>query len=162
VFLLGACLFFVAEVFAFVAVGEHIGFGWAVLLLIGVSVLGPFLVKRVGLGVLARTQARLAGGDDPTPGLLDGVVVLAGGLMICIPGFISDALGLLLMIGPVRHVLIRFGGRRVAQRVESMRPNRWTVIDVRTWPAAGDYTGDQPDPARPVQPMIGPGERPPD
>jgi UPF0716 protein FxsA len=159
VILLGACLFFVAEVFAFVAVGQHIGFGWAVLLLIGVSVLGPFLVKRVGLGVLARTQARLAQGDVPGRELLDGVVVLAGGLMICIPGFISDALGLLLMIGPVRHVLIRFGGRRMARRVETMGPTRWGVIDVRTWPASSRYTGDDSDPGQHAQPMIGPGER---
>jgi UPF0716 protein FxsA len=156
VFLLGACLFFVAEVFAFVAVGQHIGFGWAVLLLIGVSALGPFLVKRVGLGVLARTQARLAQGDVPGRELLDGVVVLAGGLMICIPGFISDALGLLLMIGPVRHVLIRVGGRRMARRVETMGPTR--VIDVRTWPTSGAYPGDHTD-AQPTQPMIGPGDR---
>ena len=157
--MLTACLFFVAEVVAFVAVGQHIGFGWAVLLLIGVSALGPFLVKRVGLGVLARTQVRLTQGEVPTRELLDGVVVLAGGLMICIPGFISDALGLLLMIGPVRHVLIRFGGRRVAGRVETMGSTRWSVIDVRTWPTDGDYPGDRPDPAQRAQPMIGPGER---
>jgi UPF0716 protein FxsA len=138
VFLLVACLWFVAEVAAFVAVGEHIGFGWAILLLIGVSALGPMLVKRVGLGVLARTQDRLAQGDTPTRGLLDGVVVLAAGVMICVPGFVSDALGLLLLLGPVRHLLIRFGGWRVARRVQTMRSGRWSVIDVRGWPAADD------------------------
>jgi UPF0716 protein FxsA len=159
--LLGACLFFVAEVLAFVAVGQHIGFGWAVLLLIGVSALGPFLVKRVGLGVLARTQARLARGDVPGRELLDGVVVLAGGLMICIPGFISDALGLLLMIGPVRDILIRFGGRRMARRVENVGPTRWGVIDVRTWPTSGEYASDHSDPTPPAH-MIGPGERSPE
>jgi UPF0716 protein FxsA len=150
--LLTACLFFIAEVVAFVAVGEHIGFGWAVLLLIGVSALGPFLVKRVGLGVLARTQDRLAQGEVPTHELLDGVVVLAGGFLVCLPGFISDAFGLLLLIGPVRHVLIRVGGRRMARRVQTVRPGRWNAIDVRTWPTSGDRA---PDPA-PSQPMIEP------
>jgi UPF0716 protein FxsA len=154
VFLLAACLFFVAEVAAFVAVGVHIGFGWTVLLLIGVSALGPFLVRRVGLGVLARTQERLAQGDLPTRDLLDGVVVLAGGLLICVPGFISDALGLLLMIGPVRHLIIRVGGRRMAQQVQTVHPVGWSVIDVRTWPASSDT----PDPAEPTRPMIEPGE----
>jgi UPF0716 protein FxsA len=140
VFLLAACLFFVAEVAAFVVVGEHIGFGWAVLLLITLSALGPFLVKRVGLGVLARTQDRLQRGELPTTQLLDGVLVLAGGMLICIPGFISDVLGLLLLIAPVRHVLIRVAGRRVARGVETMRPGRWGVVDVETWPARGDRT----------------------
>jgi UPF0716 protein FxsA len=158
VFLIVAALFFVAEVAAFVAVGAHIGYGWAVLLLIGVSCLGPFLIKRVGVGVLARTQERLALGEVPTRELLDGVVVLAGGIMICIPGFISDALGLLLMIGPVRHLIIRVGGGRVARRVQTMGPGRWTVIDVRTWPAEGDG----PPPTSSGQPMIEPGPRPRD
>jgi UPF0716 protein FxsA len=152
VLLVGACLFFVAEVLAFVAIGEHIGFGWTVLILIGVSALGPLLVKRVGLGVLTRTQDRLGRGDLPTWELLDGVVVLAAGLMICIPGFISDALGLLLLVRPVRHLLIRAGGRRMARQVQSMRPTGWRVVEARTWPASSDT----PPPAKPILPTIEP------
>jgi UPF0716 protein FxsA len=156
VILVAACLFFLAEVAAFVAVGEHIGFGWAVLLLIGVSALGPFLVRRAGLAALGRTQDRLAQGDLPTRELLDGVVVLAGGVMICLPGFISDALGLLLMLGPVRHVLLRVAGRRLAGRVQTMGSARWSVIDVRTR-SMSDNTAAATTPA---QPMIGPHPRP--
>lgn len=130
------------------AVGQHIGFAWAVLLLIGVSALGPFLVRRVGLGILSRTQDRLAQGEVPSRELLDGVVVLAGGIMICVPGFVSDAIGLLLMIGPVRHLIIRVGGRRVARRVQTMSPSRWSVIDVRTWPPPDDA------PTEAARPMI--------
>ena len=74
--LLGALLFLAAEVGAFAAVGTQIGFLWAVLLLIGLSALGPFAIRRVGLGVLARTQKRLAAGELPTRELLDGVLVL--------------------------------------------------------------------------------------
>jgi UPF0716 protein FxsA len=155
VVLLVACLFFVAEVVAFVAVGDHIGFGWTVLLLVGVSAAGPLLVRRVGLGVLARTQGRLAEGEVPTREVLDGVVLLAGGVLICVPGFISDALGLLLLIGPVRHFLIRVGGRRMAQRVQTVRPARWTVIDVRTSPTSVDTP-----PTESTQPMIEPEGRP--
>jgi UPF0716 protein FxsA len=146
----------VAEVAAFVAVGEHIGFGWAVLLLIGVSALGPLLVKRVGLGVLARTQDRLAEGELPTRELLDGVVVLAGGIMVCLPGFVSDALGLLLLLGPVRHFFIRLGGRRVARRVQTMRVSPQGVIDVEGWPTGSD----SPAPRQPTHPALEPGSRP--
>jgi UPF0716 protein FxsA len=156
VFFLGALLLVAVEVAAFVAVGAQIGFGWALLLLIGVSALGPFVIKRVGIGVLARAQDRLNGGELPTSELLDGVVVLAGGLMICVPGFISDGLGLLLMIGPVRHLAIRVGGRWLGRRVETM-PGRWTVIDVGSQPTSrnaptGPGTSDR---------MLGPGERTP-
>jgi UPF0716 protein FxsA len=130
VFFLGFLVFIVAEIAAFVAVGDHIGFGWAVLILLGVSALGPFVVRRVGLAVVARTRDRLARGELPTGELLDGVVVLMAGTMICVPGFISDALGLLLMIRFVRTLLIRLIGYRLARRLENMRDIRWRVINI--------------------------------
>ena len=155
-FLFGVLAFLVAEIAAFVAVGEQIGFGWAVLILFGVSAIGPFVIRRVGMGVIARTQERLASGDVPTRELLDGVVVLAGGLMIVVPGFISDALGLLLMIGPVRHGLIRGAGHRVARRVQTMRTGPWTVVDIRS--RAAPERGSAPLPTS--TPMIETGSHP--
>jgi UPF0716 family protein affecting phage T7 exclusion len=79
--------------------------------------------------------------------------------MICVPGFIGDALGLLLLLGPVRHLLIRFGGRRVARRVQTMRSGRWSVIDVQGWPAADDPqtpTGSAPSMIEPESRSNGP------
>lgn len=157
-FVLAAGLFFIAEVAAFAGVGEQIGFGWAVLLLIGVSALGPMLVRRVGLGVLGRAQERLALEEVPGREVLDGVVVLAGGVLVTIPGFITDALGLLLMIGPIRSLLIRFAGWRIARRVQILRPARWRVVNVRSVPTSADGS----DPSSPAQPMIGPPGHPGD
>ncbi|MGH9918563.1 MAG: FxsA family protein [Nitrososphaerales archaeon] len=137
-FLFGFLLFLAAEVAAFVAVGEHVGFGWAVLILLGASAIGPFVIVRVGLGVLARTQHRLVQGELPTRELLDGVVVLLAGAMICVPGFVTDALGLLLMVRAVRSLLIRVAGQRLARRVQTMQGVRWNVINVRAWPEPGD------------------------
>jgi UPF0716 protein FxsA len=148
VFLAGALVFLAAEVAAFVAVGSQIGFGWAVLLLIGLSALGPFAIRRVGLGVLTRTQQRLAAGELPTRELLDGVLVLAGGVMICWPGFVSGALGLLLMIGPVRDVVVRSGGYWVGRRITTVGPARWTVTDVESYPTRPDATGSHRTPER--------------
>jgi UPF0716 family protein affecting phage T7 exclusion len=74
-------------------------------------------------------------GGVPTRELLDGLVVLIGGVMICVPGFIGDAVGLLLMIGPVRHLVIRAFGHHLARRVQKMPPGRWGFIDARSTPA---------------------------
>jgi len=106
-----------AEVAAFVAVVHQLGVLTAVLLVIAVSACGPFLVRRVGLGVLAHARLRLARGEPPTRELLDGVMVFGGGVLVCIPGFVGDALGLLLMIPAVRHLAIRLAGRRLAHRL---------------------------------------------
>jgi UPF0716 protein FxsA len=157
VFLAGVLIFVAAEIAAFVAVGLQIGFGWAVLLLIGLSALGPFAVRRVGLGVLTRTQERLAAGEVPTRQVLDGVLILAGGAMICLPGFISGALGLLLMVGAVRDVVVRTGGYWLGRRVTTLRPGRWTATDVDSRP----ITPVPPDPVRTSERMIWPGDHGP-
>jgi UPF0716 protein FxsA len=155
VLFLGVLLFIAAEIVAFVAVAHQIGFLWALALLIVVSALGPLIVRRVGLGVLARTQERLWRGEMPTRDLLGGLVVLIGGVMICVPGFIGDATGLLLMIGPVRHLVIRAAGHRLARRVQTIPTGRWGVVDVGSRPGR-----DEPPPA-PGRPGIalGPGDR---
>jgi UPF0716 protein FxsA len=154
VLFLGVLLFIAAEIVAFVVVAHQIGFLWALALLIVVSALGPFVVRRVGLGVLAHTQERLARGEMPTRELLDGLVILIGGVMICVPGFIGDALGLLLMIGPVRHLVISAAGHRLARRVGTIRTNRWRVVNVGSQPVRGE---PMPPPGRPGLPL-GPGD----
>ncbi len=106
------------------------------------------------MGVLVRTQERLARGEVPTRELLDGLVILIGGLFICVPGFVGDAIGLLLMIGPVRHLLIRAGGHWLARRVQTFPTGRWQVIDARTRP----MRDDAPPSSRPSDRAVGPGD----
>jgi UPF0716 family protein affecting phage T7 exclusion len=81
--------------------------------------------------------------------------VLIGGVLICVPGFIGDALGLLLMISPIRHLVIRASGHGLARRVQRFRSGPWFVIDARS--------RQTPNDARPPDPptdAIGPGAPP--
>jgi len=145
-------LFVAAEVIAFVVVAGQIGFLWAFVILIALSAFGPFIVRRVGIGVLAHTQERLSRGEVPTRDVLDGLLVLVGGVMICVPGFIGDGVGLLLMIGPVRHLLIRLAGHRLARRVQAVRAGPRGVINVRS-----QRRRDRPPPPPPApRPPLGP------
>jgi UPF0716 protein FxsA len=149
VFFLAVLFFLAAEIACFVVVADQIGFLWALAILVVVSALGPLVVRRVGVGILAHTRERLAQGEVPTRELLDGLVVLIGGVMICVPGFIGDALGLLLMIGPVRHLVIRAAGHRLARRVQATRTGRWGVVDTRSRQIRDD---PPPIPGRPLGP----------
>jgi UPF0716 protein FxsA len=153
-FFLGVLLFVGAEIVSFVVVAERIGFLWALAILIVVSALGPFIVRRVGVGVLAHTQERLALGEVPTWELLDGLVVLMGGVLICVPGFIGDALGLLLMIGPLRRLVIRVAGHRLARRVQTIHIPSWRVIDARSRAMRDDSS----PPSGPPRWPLGPGD----
>jgi UPF0716 protein FxsA len=154
VFFFSLLLFVAAEIASFVVVAEQVGFFPALAILVVVSALGWLVVRRVGIGVLAHTRERLARGEVPTTELLDGVVVLIGGVMICVPGFVGDTLGLLLMIGPVRHLVIRAGGRWIARRVESTAGGNWQVIDARSRPTGADA----PPPSRQSTRPLGPGD----
>jgi UPF0716 protein FxsA len=147
---IGLLLVIAAEVAAFVAVAGQIGFLTAFLLLIVVSCFGPFFVRRVGFGILAHTRERLQRGETPTRELFDGLVVLIGGVMIVIPGFIGDALGLLLMIGPARHLVIRVFSHRLARRLQQTGTGRWQVVNARARPKRED-----------LPPLPGPADRPP-
>jgi UPF0716 protein FxsA len=140
-------LFAAAEVLAFVAVAHQIGLLLALLILVVVSAAGPAIVRRVGFGVITHAQERLARGEAPTREVLDGVMVLAGGVFICVPGFIGDAIGLLLMLGPVRRLIIAFAGHRISRRVGRfsgpggrLRYGSGPVIDTgstSSWPSPG-------------------------
>jgi len=157
VFFVGV-LWIAAEVAAFWVVAGQIGFLLALVLLFVVSAFGPLIVRRVGLGVLAHTRERLEQGEVPTRELFDGLVVLIGGMMIFIPGFIGDALGLLLMIGPVRHLVIRLFSHRLARRLQQTGTGRWQVINARARPKRDDL----PPLPRPADPPPGPDDSPGD
>lgn len=118
-------VYLAAEVVAFVVVAEHIGILLAIILVLGISAAGPMLVRRAGTGVLEHARQRIRRGERPDREMLDGVVLLLAGVMVCVPGFIGDVLGLLLLIGPVRHAAIRLTGHRLGRRVAAA--SMWSV-----------------------------------
>ena len=89
----------------------------AVVLLTGF--VGAYLARLQGLVLLRNVQAQLARGEMPSESLLHGVLVLAGGLLLLTPGFITDVIGLLLLIPLTRKLIVFFGKillkRKIAQ-----------------------------------------------
>jgi UPF0716 protein FxsA len=115
--LFGVFALIAAELLALVAVAERIGVFSAVGLLIVVSLCGPWLVRRAGWRSLQRARACLAAGESPDREVLDGIVRLLAGVLVCIPGFVTDAIGLALLLPPVRALARRRISRRAARSV---------------------------------------------
>lgn len=90
------------ELFVIIQVGQAVGVLPTLAMLIVVSVVGAKLVKREGLGVWRRANERLQAGQMPGKELLDGVMILFAGALLLTPGFISDLVGILLLLPPVR------------------------------------------------------------
>jgi UPF0716 protein FxsA len=107
----------IAELYVLIQVAGGIGILNTIGLLIAVSVVGAWLSKREGLGVLRRIRLALDRYELPGREVVDGALILFAGALLMTPGFISDCLGILLLLPPtraaVRGVVIRSLGRRV-------------------------------------------------
>jgi UPF0716 protein FxsA len=145
----------VVEISVIIQVGQWIGFLNTVGLLLLVSLVGAWLVKRQGLGVMARIREQRSAGRLPATEAFDGALILVAGVLLVIPGFVTDAFGLLLLLPPVRAVVRRFVSRRVLREVEMVRSRQWTRAD----PPPRQYV---PPEQRPLPPTPLPPASPPD
>jgi len=109
----------IIELWVIVEVAGSLGIVPTLALLVAISVAGSLLVRREGLGVLRRARVLWSAGRVPTDDLLDGVLVLAAGALLLTPGFVTDALGLVLLLPPARRLVgsLTFGRIRQVLRV---------------------------------------------
>jgi len=104
------------ELALLIKVGSHIGALNTIFIVIGIGVIGAALARYEGFRVLMKVQDSLQRGIMPNAEILDGFMVLAGGIALLTPGFITDVLGLLLLF-PVTRAGIKWLLRR---RFQSM------------------------------------------
>ena len=90
-----------------VTVGERIGLGPTVAIVVLTAVVGSWLARREGTAAWRRVQAKLSTGGVPGPELIDGVVILVAGALLLTPGFLTDVAGLLGLFPPTRAVARR-------------------------------------------------------
>ena len=95
----------IVELIVIVEVAVHIGVLNTIALLIVISMVGGWLVKREGLGVLRRLQVTVADGQVPHRELIDGFLLLVAGVLLMVPGFVTDVPGVLLLLPPVRALV---------------------------------------------------------
>lgn len=105
-----------AEMATFFWVESRIGLGWALGLALATAVIGSILVKRAGLSVLGRIQQRIGQSQMPGRELSDGAAVLVAGAFLISPGFITDAIGFLLLVPAVRDRIHRVVSKRLSSR----------------------------------------------
>jgi UPF0716 protein FxsA len=104
------------EIAVFIKVGQAIG-AWKVLALVFLSaILGAALLRYQSIGVIRRLDRDLKQGRTPDANLFDGFLIVVGGVLLIVPGFVTDIIGLLLMIPLVRRLVRIFLKSRVTVR----------------------------------------------
>ncbi|WFE35659.1 FxsA family protein [Micromonospora sp. WMMD975] len=142
------------ELAVFVLVGRAVGFGAALLLVFAASLLGLVLLRREGMRAWRRFRAAAQAGQPPGPQVTDGLVGLAGALLLALPGLVSGVVGLLLMVPPVRRLTAAGVRRSTERRVSSMvAGDLFGPRRVRVYPGAAQPAPPQPTPTpTPEQP----------
>lgn len=117
----------VLELALLIQVGSAIGVLPTLGLIILSAVLGILLLRVAGLATAWRARERLARGELPEREMFDGLLLVLGGLLLLLPGFISDLFGLLCVLPFSRHLLL---GRLQRQQQEQAARQRAFADDL--------------------------------
>ncbi|RKP54958.1 FxsA family protein [Cohnella endophytica] len=117
-------IFLLLEIWGIAVVGKWIGGMPTFLLIVATAVLGSWLIKTEGRRVWQQAQRQMQAGEVPGHTLLEGLCVLVGGILLIIPGFISDIVGLT-MIFPLTRPIYRLVMYRWLERL--VRSGRFTI-----------------------------------
>jgi UPF0716 protein FxsA len=125
----------ILDIATLVEAGRWIG-AWPTIGMVLLSAtIGVMLVRAQGLAILTQARATLNQGAFPAREVFDGACALIGGALLVLPGFISDVLGLMLLLPPARSLL-----RRLISR-EIRRSGRFAIWTVERQPTREDGTG---------------------
>ena len=107
------------ELYLLLKLGALIGAGPTLALVILTGILGGTLARRQGFVVLRRIRQDLQAGILPTEPLIDGLFILAGGLLLLTPGLLTDVAGFLALVPPSRKLFKRWIKRRFQRILDS-------------------------------------------
>jgi UPF0716 protein FxsA len=107
----------IAELFVAIKVAEAIGVLETIVLLIAGWPLGMWALRSQGAAAWRRMSAAIAENRPPGREVLDGVLVLLGGGLLIVPGFITDAIGIVLLLPPTRALMRRLLVRNLQSRI---------------------------------------------
>lgn len=104
------------EIAVFIQVGGVIGVWPTIGLIVATALAGSLMLRQQGLTTLMRARTQLDRGELPAREMFDGVCLVLAGAMLLVPGFVTDALGLLLFFPPFRELLRLLIARHVAAK----------------------------------------------
>lgn len=115
-------LVMLAEIAVVVAIGQVIGVLTTILLLVAVSAVGVVMLRRQGMRTLTAFGDAVRDRRDPSPEMVDGMLIAAAAALVLFPGFVSDVLALLLLFPPTRGLVRRRVLDRAARRRRTHPP----------------------------------------
>jgi UPF0716 protein FxsA len=108
----------IAEIALFIVVGERLGLGSTIVIVVMTALLGATLVSRQGRSQMTQIRRSTASGAFPAVELAHGAMILVAGALLITPGFLTDTIGFLLLVPQFREMVRRVWSRRMRDRVQ--------------------------------------------
>jgi UPF0716 protein FxsA len=123
----------IIEIYLLIQVGQVIGAGWTIFLVVFTAVIGVWLLRIQGLSTLTRAQQKLQQNELPAREMLEGMGLVVAGALLLTPGFFTDTVGFFLLFPPTRVWLVsRIASRMVVStsvHVDAHQRHHGDVID---------------------------------
>lgn len=108
------------ELYFLIRIGDAIGAGYTIFFVVLTALIGAALVRYQGFATFVRAQGELLNNRMPAMEVIEGVMLLLAGAMLLVPGFVTDAMGFLILVPPLRQYLVK---RFLSARVVGMDSN---------------------------------------
>ena len=138
------------EIYLIIQVGQLIGVWWTLAILVGEALLGAWLMRREGTRAWKALNGAFASGKMPTGELADTALILVGGVLLVMPGFVTDVFGLLFLLPFTRPLARKVLAYAVARRMSRLgMPTGYarrdgSVIEGETVPDPSTGTAEGP------------------
>ena len=119
-----------AELYVLLQVGSYLGVGMTILVVVGTGVVGAQLARIEGWRTWRQMQENIQQGIAPTGELIDGVLILAAGLLLITPGIITDVVGFSLLFPPTRAAIKRY----IQRKLEASAHSSTIEVEFNRWP----------------------------
>ena len=103
----------IIEIWALIKLGSYFGFLGTLTLIIGTAVIGIYIARQQGLGIIFSLQSKLAQGRQALPEIVEGIALLLGALFFIIPGAVTDLFGIILIIPNLRRYLLKLAVNKI-------------------------------------------------
>ena len=103
----------IIEIWALIKLGSYFGFFGTLTLIIGTAIIGIYIAKQQGLGIIFSLQSKLAQGRQALPEIVEGIALLLGALFFIIPGAITDLFGIIFIIPSLRRYLLKLAVNKI-------------------------------------------------
>lgn len=118
----------IAEIYVLLAAGSAFGVLPVVAACLGTALLGGWIIRLQGLAAISAARRDLDEGRPPVDSAVDGALLIVAAPFLMTPGFITDAIGFLLLVPPFRRFLARLALREIRRRIDR---GDATIITIR-------------------------------